>query len=340
MCSLVFAASLFQAASDVLMRRDEPVEPAAGRRHWAVGKAGGFVAPHDHRLASEQTEHERRSHIFSLQKAAHESHASHTGCLNDPDHDVCTRMEESESREVSHTVDCQAGWTCVGGGCVAREDGDQVQEEKEMGGHGWTCSSMDTQSPPVLCTAGGMGCPVDTTKKVWAICARSCSSTPPEASLCEGAGATGKVFFANRMCSSFECSEADCCHFPPTCSTFADTCGQHNAGLKVPKPSHTPCAGADCLESDCCRHPQSCAAWSGSCHHAGDCVAHRRHYGVKIPAFDTHVCQGAECSTEECCEEAPTCSSFTDPLCTGMKLAGDITCCNGSCTCAECFAGQ
>jgi len=318
LCILVFAATILHAAADVLMRRDEPVEPAAGRRHWAVGKAGSFVTPHDHRLA-------------------HES--SHTGCLNDPDHDVCTRMEESESREMSHMVDCKAGWTCVGGGCVARENGDRVQEGKDEGGTGWMCSSMDNQSPPALCTEdGGMGCPTDTTKKVWAICARSCSSR--EASMCEGAGESDKVFFSNRMCSSFDCTEADCCHPPPTCSTFGDRCGEHNAGLKVPKPSHTVCAGAECVESDCCQYPQSCAAWSGACHHAGDCVAHSRHYGVKIPAFDTHVCQGEECSTEECCEEAPTCHSFTDPLCTGMKLPGDITCCNGSCSCAECFTGQ
>lgn len=240
----------------------------------------------------------RRSHLSSSSQLSSNS--------SDPVA-VTLRSQQSSESEGSLTVECHAGYTCVGGGCVARQPTDFVVSERDPAVDGWRCMSGDETA--------------DKTKKVWAICALSCATYTGD---CSG----HRVVHDHHMCAAHPCTAAECCKPAPKCENFRGKC-PHGT---IPKHADTSCTSGECSAEDCCGEPQRCTEWSGSCSCAGASGG-----TIQIPNFAHHVCTGHTCTEDECCEEAPTCSSFEDSSCVGTRSA-DATCCSGSCNCAFCYA--
>merc|ERR1719440_2397104 len=138
-----------------------------------------------------------------------------------PNNQVFTNVLDKTSKddEVSFTVQCKTGYTCVGGGCLAREATDFVVSQRDPKVDGWRCMSGDGTK--------------DKTKKVWAICALSCASYGDD---CKG----DKVVDSNRICAKEKCTASECCHKPPTCAAYTGKCPRST----VKRDSSTPCTSA------------------------------------------------------------------------------------------------
>lgn len=307
-----------------------------GTKEWEIGEAGSVLVPHDHRsknaeyrvvlkpgalIAKEQVQPRFSWEVPEILESSNpgssspvhellkQSRLSSLLALNRSSPVVTAiRDRTSSSDEGSFTVNCHTGYTCVGGGCLAREATDYVVSERDPVADGWRCISGDDTT--------------DKTKKVWAICALSCASFNDD---CSG----DKIVDSHRICGSEPCGESDCCRDPPTCSTHTSDC----PGEMIKKSDDTKCTSSDCSSEDCCQDPQKCNEWTGSCACEGGAATGT----IQIPNWDHEACSGETCLESECCTAAPTCATFEDDSCTGT-LNQDITCCSGSCTCAICYS--
>jgi len=357
LCGLVYvtcsvwclATPSSEDAHQLLRREAAPTAQAELKKEQQqleIGGAGVLIGRHDHHdnrgeeeyqlvlrrgvggasFLEESSSHVTPPHIHELMKTTRFAsvlalnRSEPIGHARSGTDNVFTKLRSGQSRndQSEFIVKCEVGYTCVGGGCLARSPLDfvtSIKDPVETPKEGWRCTSDATTD--------------DKTKKVWAICALNCGSL--DSGVCDG----GSVKDDYHICANKPCTTSECCMAPPTCSTFAGSC----AGIRVKAPSATVCTNARCSDNDCCQDPMKCkdwllggADWQGTC----DCA----NTGVMdIPNMEHHTCAGLNCTQAECCDSAPTCATFEDSNCDADKTRQDATnCCSGTCTCSGCYS--